>query len=199
MIYGIIAAIISGMGCGYLWLSTAARPILDEVLLTALSFMVFVAGVEIGGNRHIIKKICNPKGFALMAAIPTAVVIGSLVGGGIAGTLAGMKVEDAVLVSAGLGWYSLSSVVISTMYSVEIGTISFLTNVLRETLSFALIPLIARYNKIMSIGIGGASTMDSTLPVIIKYTDLHTGILGFVNGLALTLLVPFLLSVLMPQ
>ena len=199
MIYGIIAAIISGMGCGYLWLSTAARPILDEILLTALAFMVFVAGVEIGGNRHIIKKICNPKGFALMAAIPTAVVIGSLVGGGIAGKLTGMKVEDAVLVSAGLGWYSLSSVVISTMYSVEIGTISFLTNVLRETLSFALIPLIARYNKIMSIGIGGASTMDSTLPVIIKYTDLHTGILGFVNGLALTLLVPFLLSVLMPK
>ena len=110
MIYGIIAAIISGMGCGYLWLSTAARPILDEILLTALAFMVFVAGVEIGGNRHIIKKICNPKGFALMAAIPTAVVIGSLVGGGIAGTLTGMKVEDAVLVSAGLGWYSLSSV-----------------------------------------------------------------------------------------
>ena len=199
MIYGIIAAILCGMGCGYLWLSTAARPILDEILLTALAFMVFVAGVEIGGNRHIIKKICNPKGFALMAAIPTAVVIGSLVGGGIAGKLTGMKVEDAVLVSAGLGWYSLSSVVISTMYSVEIGTISFLTNVLRETLSFALIPLIARYNKIMSIGIGGASTMDSTLPVIIKYTDLHTGILGFVNGLALTLLVPFLLSVLMPK
>ena len=37
MIYGIIAAILFGMGCGYLWLSTAARPILDEVLLTALS------------------------------------------------------------------------------------------------------------------------------------------------------------------
>ena len=171
MIYGIIAAILFGMGCGYLWLSTAARPILDEVLLTALSFMVFVAGVEIGGNRHIIKKICNPKGLALMAAIPTAVVIGSIVGGGVAGTLTGMKSEDAVLVSAGLGWYSLSSVVISTMYSVEIGTISFLTNVLRETLSFVMIPLVARYNKIMSIGIGGASTMDSTLPVIIKYTD----------------------------
>lgn len=199
MIYGIIAAILFGMGCGYLWLSTAARPILDEVLLTALSFMVFVAGVEIGGNRHIIKKICNPKGLALMAAIPTAVVIGSIVGGGIAGTLTGMKSEDAVLVSAGLGWYSLSSVVISTMYSVEIGAISFLTNVLRETLSFVMIPLVARYNKIMSIGIGGASTMDSTLPVIIKYTDLHTGILGFVNGLVLTLLVPFLLSVLMPK
>ncbi|NLH44897.1 MAG: lysine exporter LysO family protein [Acholeplasmataceae bacterium] len=199
MIYGIIAAILCGMGCGYLWLTISARPILDEVLLAALAFMVFVAGIEIGSNRHIIKKICNPKGLALMAAIPTSVVIGSIAGGGIAGTLTGMKLEDAVLVSAGLGWYSLSSVVISTMYSVEIGTISFLTNVLRETLSFALIPLVARYNKIMSIGIGGASTMDSTLPVIIKYTDLHTGILGFVNGLVLTLLVPFLLSVLMPK
>lgn len=199
MIFTIIAAIIAGIGCGYLWLSPQARPLLDDTLLTALSFMVFVAGVEIGGNRHIIKKICHPKGIVLMVAIPAAVIIGSLLGGGIAGVLAGMKSEDAILVSAGLGWYSLSSVVISTMYSVEIGTISFLTNVLRETLSFVLIPLVARYNKIMSVGIGGASTMDSTLPVIIKYTDLHTGILGFVNGLILTLLVPFLLSLLMPK
>ncbi|NCD09532.1 MAG: lysine exporter LysO family protein [Negativicutes bacterium] len=199
MIFAIIAAIITGIGGGYLWLSPQARPLLDDTLLAALSFMVFVAGVEIGGNRHIIKKICHPKGIVLMVAIPAAVIIGSLLGGGIAGVAAGMKSEDAILVSAGLGWYSLSSVVISTMYSVEIGTISFLTNVLRETLSFILIPLVARYNKIMSVGIGGASTMDSTLPVIIKYTDLHTGILGFVNGLILTLLVPFLLSLLMPK
>lgn len=198
MIFGIILSIILGIIGGYLWLDLSARELLDNILMGALSFMVFVAGVEIGGNRHIIKKIWNPKGVFLMLLIPCSVVVGSLIGGGIVGILVGLNSGDALLISAGLGWYSLSSVVISAMYSVEIGTISFLTNALRETLSFALIPLVARYNKIMSIGIGGASTMDSTLPVIIKYTDLHTGILGFVNGLILTLLVPLLLSLLMP-
>ena len=198
MIFAILAAITAGIGCGYLWFSPDARFILDKVLLSALSFMVFVAGIEIGANRHIVKKICHPRGIILMIAIPAAVIVGSLLGGWMAGALVGMKSEDAFLVSAGLGWYSLSSVVISTMYSVEIGTISFLTNVLRETMSFALIPIVARYNRIMSIAIGGASTMDSTLPVIIKYTNLHTGILGFVNGLVLTLIVPFLLSFFLP-
>lgn len=198
MIISILAAIIIGIGSGYLWLTIEARPVLDNVLMAALAFMVFVAGIEIGGNRHIIKKIWHPRGIALLIAIPSAVTLGSLLGGGMAGFLAGMGVRDAVLVSAGLGWYSLSSVVISTMYSVEVGTVAFLANAMRETLSFVLIPLVARRNKVMSVGIGGASTMDSTLPVIIKYTDLHTGILGFVNGLVLTLIVPFLLNFLLP-
>ncbi|MCD7874737.1 MAG: lysine exporter LysO family protein [Acidaminococcaceae bacterium] len=32
------------------------KEMLDEILMSALYFMVFVAGIEIGGNRHIIKK-----------------------------------------------------------------------------------------------------------------------------------------------
>ncbi|HIU63776.1 MAG TPA: lysine exporter LysO family protein [Candidatus Avacidaminococcus intestinavium] len=198
MIIGIMLAIVLGVLGGFLWLEQSSIPLLDTILMSALSFIVFVAGSEIGGNRHILKKIWNPQGIVLMLAIPVAVIVGSLVGGTLFGTAVGLAKEDALLVSAGLGWYSLSSVVISAMYSVELGTISFLTNALRETLSFGLIPLVARYNKVLSIGIGGACTMDSTLPVIIKYTNLQIGILGFVNGLVLTLLVPFLLSALMP-
>lgn len=40
--------------------------------------------------------------------------------------------------------------------------------------------------------------MDSGLPVVIKYTNIHVGLFAFINGLPLTLLVPVLLSVLMP-
>lgn len=171
---------------------------LDEVLMSALYFMVFVAGIEIGGNRHIIKKICNPQSILLAVAIPAAVTVGSLSGAAASSALTGMGLQDALLVGSALGWYSLSSVVISTLYSVEIGTIAFLANMLREVLAFLVIPLLVKVNKFLALAPSGAATMDSGLPVVIKYTNIHVGLFAFINGLLLTLLVPVLLSVLMP-
>ena len=166
--------------------------------MSALYFMVFVAGIEIGGNRHIIKKICNPQSILLAVAIPTAVTIGSLGGAALSAFVTGMEMRDALLVGSALGWYSLSSVVISTLYSVEIGTIAFLANMLREVLAFLAIPLLIQINNFLALAPSVAATMDSGLPVVIKYTNIHVGLFAFINGLLLTLLVPVLLSVLMP-
>ena len=175
MVYAIFTFIALGIAGGYFFLGLEHKDLLDEILMSALYFMVFVAGIEIGGNRHIIKKICNPQSILLAVAIPTAVTIGSA-----------------------LGWYSLSSVVISTLYSVEIGTIAFLANMLREVLAFLAIPLLVKINKFLALAPSGAATMDSGLPVVIKYTNINVGLFAFINGLLLTLLVPVLLSVLMP-
>ena len=105
--------------------------------------------------------------------------------------------RDALLVGSALGWYSLSSVVISTLYSVEIGTIAFLANMLREVLAFLAIPLLVKINKFL-LGAIRSCDYGFRLPVVIKYTNIHVGLFAFINGLLLTLLVPVLLSVLMP-
>ena len=188
MVYAIFTFIALGIAGGYFFLGLEHKDLLDEILMSALYFMVFVAGIEIGGNRHIIKKIC----------IPTAVTIGSLGGAALSAFVTGMEMRDALLVGSALGWYSLSSVVISTLYSVEIGTIAFLANMLREVLAFLAIPLLVKINKFLALAPSGAATMDSGLPVVIKYTNIHVGLFAFINGLLLTLLVPVLLSVLMP-
>lgn len=198
MVYAIFAFIALGMAGGYCFLGVGHKDMLDEVLMSALYFMVFVAGIEIGGNRHIIKKICNPQSILLAVAIPAAVTVGSLGGAAASSALTGMDLQDALLVGSALGWYSLSSVVISTLYSVEIGTIAFLANMLREVLAFLMIPLLVNANKFLALAPSGAATMDSGLPVVIKYTNIHVGLFAFINGLLLTLLVPVLLSVLMP-
>lgn len=198
MVYAIFAFIALGMAGGYCFLGVEHKDMLDEVLMSALYFMVFVAGIEIGGSRHIIKKICNPQSILLAVAIPAAVTVGSLSGAAASSALTGMGLQDALLVGSALGWYSLSSVVISTLYSVEIGTIAFLANMLREVLAFLVIPLLVKVNKFLALAPSGAATMDSGLPVVIKYTNIHVGLFAFINGLLLTLLVPVLLSVLMP-
>lgn len=190
----VAVSLIGGLLFGYLFLDTGIKDTLDFILMSALDVMIFIAGIEIGSNRGILKRICNLHSALLALAIPLAVACGSICGALLLGHVAGLSVYDSLLVGGGLGWYSFSSVVISAMYSTEIGTVAFLANMMREISGFFLIPLLVRVHKFLALAPSGAATMDSGLPVVIKYTNLHVGMYSFINGLVLTLIVPVLIS-----
>lgn len=190
----VAVSLVGGLLFGYLFLDTGIKDTLDFILMSALDVMIFIAGIEIGSNRGILKRICNLHSALLALAIPLAVACGSICGALLLGHVAGLSVYDSLLVGGGLGWYSFSSVVISAMYSTEIGTVAFLANMMREISGFFLIPLLVRVHKFLVLAPSGAATMDSGLPVVIKYTNLHVGMYSFINGLVLTLIVPVLIS-----
>lgn len=190
----VAVSLIGGLLFGYLFLDTGVKDTLDLILMSALDVMIFIAGIEIGSNRGILKRICNLHSALLALAIPLAVACGSICGALFLGHIAGLSAYDSLLVGGGLGWYSFSSVVISAMYSTEIGTVAFLANMMREISGFFLIPLLVRVHKFLALAPSGAATMDSGLPVVIKYTNLHVGMYSFINGLVLTLIVPVLIS-----
>lgn len=190
----VAVSLVGGLLFGYLFLDTGVKDTLDLILMSALDVMIFIAGIEIGSNRGILKRICNLHSALLALAIPLAVACGSICGALLLGHIAGLSAYDSLLVGGGLGWYSFSSVVISAMYSTEIGTVAFLANMMREISGFFLIPLLVRVHKFLALAPSGASTMDSGLPVVIKYTNLHVGMYSFINGLVLTLIVPVLIS-----
>lgn len=190
----VAVSLIGGLLFGYLFLDTGIKDTLDLILMSALDVMIFIAGIEIGSNRGILKRICNVHSALLALAIPLAVACGSICGALLLGHIAGLSAYDSLLVGGGLGWYSFSSVVISAMYSTEIGTVAFLANMMREISGFFLIPLLVRVHKFLALAPSGAATMDSGLPVVIKYTNLHVGMYSFINGLVLTLIVPVLIS-----
>ena len=190
----VAVSLVGGLLFGYLFLDTGVKDTLDLILMSALDVMIFIAGIEIGSNRGILKRICNLHSALLALAIPLAVACGSICGALLLGHIAGLSAYDSLLVGGGLGWYSFSSVVISAMYSTEIGTVAFLANMMREISGFFLIPLLVRVHKFLALAPSGAATMDSGLPVVIKYTNLHVGMYSFINGLVLTLIVPVLIS-----
>lgn len=190
----VAVSLVGGLIFGYLFLDTGVKDTLDLILMSALDVMIFIAGIEIGSNRGILKRICNLHSALLALAIPLAVACGSICGALLFGHIAGLSAYDSLLVGGGLGWYSFSSVVISAMYSTEIGTVAFLANMMREISGFFLIPLLVRVHKFLALAPSGAATMDSGLPVVIKYTNLHVGMYSFINGLVLTLIVPVLIS-----
>lgn len=190
----VAVSLVGGLLFGYLFLDTGVKDTLDLILMSALDVMIFIAGIEIGSNRGILKRICNVHSALLALAIPLAVACGSICGALLLGHIAELSAYDSLLVGGGLGWYSFSSVVISAMYSTEIGTVAFLANMMREISGFFLIPLLVRVHKFLALAPSGAATMDSGLPVVIKYTNLHVGMYSFINGLVLTLIVPVLIS-----
>lgn len=190
----VAVSLVGGLLFGYLFLDTGVKDTLDLILMSALDVMIFIAGIEIGSNRGILKRICNLHSALLALAIPLAVACGSICGALLLGHIAGLSAYDSLLVGGGLGWYSFSSVVISAMYSTEIATVAFLANMMREISGFFLIPLLVRVHKFLALAPSGAATMDSGLPVVIKYTNLHVGMYSFINGLVLTLIVPVLIS-----
>lgn len=190
----VAVSLVGGLLFGYLFFDTGVKDTLDLILMSALDVMIFIAGIEIGSNRGILKRICNVHSALLALAIPLAVACGSICGALLLGHIAGLSAYDSLLVGGGLGWYSFSSVVISAMYSTEIGTVAFLANMMREISGFFLIPLLVRVHKFLALAPSGAATMDSGLPVVIKYTNLHVGMYSFINGLVLTLIVPVLIS-----
>lgn len=190
----VAVSLVGGLLFGYLFLDTGVKDTLDLILMSALDVMIFIAGIEIGSNRGILKRICNVHSALLALAIPLAVACGSICGALFLGHIAGLSAYDSLLVGGGLGWYSFSSVVISAMYSTEIGTVAFLANMMREISGFFLIPFLVRVHKFLALAPSGAATMDSGLPVVIKYTNLHVGMYSFINGLVLTLIVPVLIS-----
>lgn len=190
----VAVSLVGGLLFGYLFLDTGVKDTLDLILMSALDVMIFIAGIEIGSNRGILKRICNVHSALLALVIPLAVACGSICGALLLGHIAGLSAYDSLLVGGGLGWYSFSSVVISAMYSTEIGTVAFLANMMREISGFFLIPLLVRVHKFLALAPSGAATMDSGLPVVIKYTNLHVGMYSFINGLVLTLIVPVLIS-----
>ena len=187
----VAVSLVGGLLFGYLFLDTGVKDTLDLILMSALDVMIFIAGIEIGSNRGILKRICNLHSALLALAIPLAVACGSICGALLLGHIAGLSAYDSLLVGGG---YSFSSVVISAMYSTEIGTVAFLANMMREISGFFLIPLLVRVHKFLALAPSGAATMDSGLPVVIKYTNLHVGMYSFINGLVLTLIVPVLIS-----
>ena len=76
-----------------------------------------------------------------------------------------------------------SGATISKLVSAEAGSIAFLSNLMREIFSFFIIPFLAvHFNYYTCTAPAGATSEDTTLPVMLKYTNEETVVLSVLNG-----------------
>lgn len=169
----------------------------DELTSYALYVLMFLVGVSIGSDKgafYILRKMK----FRVML-VPLLVIVGSLAGTAIVSIfLRDIAVHEAMAVGAGFGYYSLSSIVISELSSRELGVIALISNILREIITLLAVPLMIKYfGKLAGIASGGATAMDTTLPVIVKFTGKEYGIVAVFSGIVLTAIVPVLVTLLL--
>lgn len=189
----LLLALVLGVAGGIL-LPDAASSFLDSASSAMLLALLFSVGIDMGRNKEAFASI-RKLGLKILL-VPLGVVTGSLFGGILTALLVRLPIREGLAISAGLGWYSLSGILLTEAGNPTGGAVSFLANVFREAITFIIVPFLAGHvNFYCAIAPAGATAMDTTLGVISKNTNGETAVIAFVSGVACSLLVPVIVPI----
>lgn len=160
----------------------------------ALCGLMFCVGISVGNDPKTLKSFrsLNPR----LVFLPAMTILGTLAGCAAASLLLSHRsLTDCLAVGSGFGYYSLSSIFITEAKGAEMGTIALLANIMREIIALLCAPLLVRYfGKLAPISVGGATTMDTTLPIITRCSGQEFVIVSIFHGFVVDFSVPFLVS-----
>ena len=159
--------------------------------------LMFLVGISMGIDKKSFRLLIKSSWKVFL--VPLTVIVGSLIGSMVvAAFITKINFVDSLSVGAGFGYYSLSSIMIGEVRGEELGTIALLANLFRELFTLLLAPaLVWSFGKLAPIASGGATAMDTTLPVITKFSGKEYAAISILSGTVLTLLVPLLESLLL--
>lgn len=188
----IVAFFATGILCGRAdvlpqWVSSST------VSMTALCALLLCVGMGIGSNPDIKSEFrsLNPR----VALLPLATILGSWAGAAIAFLVLQRTITDCLAISSGFAYYSLSSIFLTEYRGIELGTIALVANLVREAITLLGTPLLARlFGPLAPISVGGATTMDTTLPIITHTCGQRFTILAIFHGFIVDFSVPFLVT-----
>lgn len=135
--------------------------------------------------------------------LPFATVGGTLVAAAAVGVFWALgSVADALAVGSGLGYYSLSSLLITQLKSlvsspemaVQLGIVALLANVARELIAIVCTPFFAKVSPLSPISAAGCSSCDISLPVIARWSGEGMVPLSILHGVVLDMSVPVLVT-----
>lgn len=175
---------------------------LHNVSMYVLYALMFQVGIGIGSNKKLkeLVKSLRPK----MLLVPMATIVGTLLFSAFASLLLSQwSVFDCMAVGSGFAYYSLSSILITQFkepsiglqLATELGTIALLANISREILTLLAAPLLVRwFGNLAPISAGGATTMDTTLPIITRTAGQQFVVVSIFHGFVVDFSVPFLVT-----
>lgn len=191
----ILIAVTAGVAAGYLVVPDFLVDYTGPLITAGLCFLLFFVGMDIGRQGSLLKDM-KEMGFKVLI-IPLSIILGTFAGGLVSGLVLPMTVQDTLAVSAGFGWYSMAPAILTEDYSVQVGAVSFLHNVLREVTGLVLIPIVAkRVGYLETVSLPGAAAMDVCMPVVERATSSTVAVYSFVSGLVITIAVPVLVRLI---
>lgn len=166
----------------------------SRVTFAALCCLLFCVGMSIGSNDNIVSEFrsLNPR----LALLPVATILGSFAGSLVAWLFLQYRgVTDCMAVGSGFAYYSISSIFITQYRGAELGMVALLANIYREILTLLIAPLLAKvFGPLAPISSGGATTMDTTLPIISQTCGQQYVVVSLFHGFVVDFSVPFLVT-----
>lgn len=189
----IIAFFVAGCVAG-LWAVVPFDVAGSRASTYVLYVLMFCVGVTLGNDTTLAGRVrrLDPR----LALLPVMTAVGTLAGAALATPLLQpLGVGDTLAVGAGFGYYSLSSIFIADLRGAELGTVALLCNVMRELFTLLAAPLVARwFGPLTAVSIGGATTFDTTLPIITQAAGKPYAVVSIFHGCMLDFSVPFLVT-----
>lgn len=164
-----------------------------DVSFYVLCALMFSVGFSMGQQPDTILQFRRIHSRVLL--LPLTTIVGTWLGAIAVGSLFSHSLFDTLAVSSGFGYYSLSGILITQYRGAELGTIALLANIFREVLALLCAPLMVRYfGPLSPIAAGGATTMDTTFPIIVRTAGKEFSIVSLYSGFVVDLSVPFLVT-----
>ena len=196
---------IFALGCivGYLLGdNTLQLSKLTDASIYVLYALMLQVGFSVGYSDNFAKVLRTLRPKYLL--IPLATVSGTLLfSAAVSFLLSHWSVAECLAVGSGMGYYSLSSILISeyrqmalgAQLAAELGTIALLSNVFRELFTLVASPFLARkFGPFAPIASAGATAMDVSLPVILRSSGDRFLAAAVISGVICDFSVPLLVS-----
>lgn len=191
----ILAFVVAGMLGGYFAVPmifedlNVFQDMSGDWLVIGICILLATVGFNLGISGNVFE---NFKGMGIkIVLIPIAAVGGSLVAGVLYGLITSFSVGEAVAISAGFGWYTMAPGMITEAGLAVAGAVSFMHNVIRETLGIVIIPLAAKkIGYLEAVSIPGVAAMDVCLPIVERSCRPETIVYSFCTGALMCITVP---------
>ena len=176
------------------WGILPAELVENDFSMYALYGLMFLVGMSVGSDTKALKALRELD--LKIVLVPLATILGTLAGSVLVGlVLPGRSLTDCLAVGSGFGYYSLSSVFITEYRGAELGTLALTANIIREIITLLGTPLlVCWFGKLAPICAGGATTMDTTLPVITRFSGKEFVVISIFHGFIIDFSVPFLVT-----
>lgn len=166
----------------------------SNISFYALCALMFSVGISIGNDPQTLRNFrsLNPR----LVLLPAATILGTLSAAALVSLiLPHRSASECMAIGSGMGYYSLSSIFITQYKGPELGTLALLSNILREIMTLLCAPLLVRwFGNLAPISAGGATTMDTTLPIITRTAGQQFVIVSIFHGFITDFSVPFLVT-----
>lgn len=184
----IVGIIVGNLG----WLNITTLGF--DISFIALALLMFCVGIGVGSDLGALRNLRKLDSKLLL--LPLVTIFGTLAGCLLIGLFMPWRsIPETLAIGSGFGYYSLSSIFITQYKGAELGTVALLANITREIITLLGAPLLMKLaGPLAPITSGGATTMDTTLPIITSVSGKEFVLLSIYHGFVVDFSVPFLVT-----